>query len=378
MRPHLLAALLLGSSAFAGAEEPCTLPPGTDGVQARLAYARGLVAGALGPHPAVRVLAVTVDGERLAGVDLSLDDPGERAGVAAALRALCPSLEIRFPEPAVPRAPRSRWRGWIEWLRAPPGRRAIRLPEGVLFVPPLADQKQPRFHVTFQRYRTDFGTYDVGSVGFGENFGLLRWPGEREGDGWQLGISGAVFAIFNLDAESMDLLNADYYIGFPVEVHSGRFSGRLRLFHLSSHLGDEFLLNPQPGPPVERINLSYEALEALAAYERRGARVYAGAIRILSSDTPLRRNRVQAGAEYRSRHLGRARLRLVAGADLEAWSETDWDIDTSVKAGIVFPNARRLDRSIQVLLEFYDGHAPHGQFYPLRVRYLGAGFGFSL
>src|SRR5262245_49861070 len=71
---------------------------------------------------------------------------------------------------------RGRWRTWIEWLRPPPGRRTIRFPAGDLFAGPLADQKQPRFHMTWQRWQSDTGRFNIASAGFGENFGLVRWP----------------------------------------------------------------------------------------------------------------------------------------------------------------------------------------------------------
>jgi uncharacterized protein DUF1207/BON domain-containing protein len=274
-------------------------------------------------------------------------------------------------------AQRPRWRTWTRWLQPSPGRKTVRFPMGDLFTAPLADQKQPRFHMTWQRWHTGSGAFDIASVGFGENFGILRWPHGRPGDGWQLGISGAVFAIFNLDTSSLDLLNSDYCIGFPVSYRNGRWSGRVRLYHQSSHLGDEFLLQPediQPVPAAPRINLSYEALELLGSYEREGARFYAGGTRILSIDpSGLGRSRLQAGVEYRGNPIHWHTSRLVAGLDVEAWSQTDWDRDWSAKAGLMFRSPYGDARSIQLLLEYYNGHAPHGQFFPVDVEYYGIG-----
>ncbi|MDH3427334.1 MAG: DUF1207 domain-containing protein [Gemmatimonadota bacterium] len=271
-----------------------------------------------------------------------------------------------------------RWQAWRRWVQPSPGRRWIRFPTGDVFAPPLADQKQPRFHTSYQRYNLDFGNFNVASVGFGENFGLARRPGESIGSGMQVGISGAVFAIFNLDADSNDLLNADYYIGFPLSWRRGRASGRIRLFHLSSHLGYEFLLSPQPGPPVERINLSYEAMEVLGSLEWRSFRIYGGAIRILHSVTPLERNRLQAGAEFRGRSLAKLGARPVVALDLQAWNETDWDLDLSIKGGLRFPSPYGGARSVQLFLEYFDGHVPHGHFYRLEAGYVGLGLAFSL
>ena len=81
-----------------------------------------------------------------------------------------------------------------------------------------------------------------GAVGFGERWGIVRRPGERAGDGWQVGLSGGVFAQFDMDADSNDLINADYVIGFPLTWRHGAWSGRFNLYHQSSHLGDELLL----------------------------------------------------------------------------------------------------------------------------------------
>ena len=272
--------------------------------------------------------------------------------------------------------PLGRWRTWRTWLQPPPGRKSVRFPVGDLFTAPFADQKQPRFHTTYQRYHVDFGAFDIASVGFGESFALRRWPREREGDGWQIGISGAVFAIFNLDASSNDLLNADYIVGFPISYRSAEWSARLRVYHQSSHLGDEFLLEPQPGPPVTRINLSYEAMEILGSWERRGTRVYWGGTRIVSSETPLGRERTQAGIDYRGNPMRWRTARLVAGFDLQAWDETGWDRDYSIKTGLQFRSPYGDARSLQVLLEYYHGHSPHGQFYDLSVEYFGLGIAY--
>ena len=278
---------------------------------------------------------------------------------------------------AVPR----RWRTWSEWLRPPPGRKTVRFPAGDLFAAPLADQKQPRFHTTWQRWRTGSGTFDIASVGFGENFGLVRWPRGHAGDGWQLGISGAVFAIFNLDTPSLDLLNADYYVGFPISYRSGGWSGRLRLFHQSSHLGDEFLLqtqDTQPVPLAPRINLSYEALEAIGSYERDGGRLHFGGTHIVTIDPAgLGRNRLQAGAEFRGNPIHWRTSRFVAGLDVEAWNETGWDRDWSAKTGLLFRSPYGDARSIQLLLEYYNGHAPHGQFFQVEVTYFGLGIAYA-
>ena len=60
-----------------------------------------------------------------------------------------------------------------------------------------------------------FGDPNVGLAGFGGHWGLIRWLGDRPGDGLQLSISGGVFAQFNMDTPSKDLINADYVVASP-------------------------------------------------------------------------------------------------------------------------------------------------------------------
>jgi len=90
----------------------------------------------------------------------------------------------------------------------------------------------------------------------GEYFGLASGFFGEAGIS-QIGIQAAVFALFNLDAPSSDLVNADYWIGLPLSYRRGPWSYLIRLYHQSSHLGDEFILG---NPGINRVNLSYEDL----------------------------------------------------------------------------------------------------------------------
>ncbi|MGH7860072.1 MAG: DUF1207 domain-containing protein, partial [Candidatus Binatia bacterium] len=158
----------------------------------------------------------------------------------------------------------------------------VLLPADDLFRPPLADVKEPRFSAAYQsvRFRSrglpgerSVERINAGIVRLGLNFGLvgLRRPDSCEGA--QLGIFGAVLSQFNLDTPSSDLINSDFLVGFPLSLRRGPFSARARLYHQSSHLGDEFLLN---NPEVDRVNLSFEAFDALLSAEYGWLRLYAG------------------------------------------------------------------------------------------------------
>lgn len=264
------------------------------------------------------------------------------------------------------------------------GSAAIELfPENDVFRPLLADPKQPQFFAAWEAtwVRTNNTYVNIGSVGFGENIGLV---GRRNGcNGWQVGILAGVFAQFDLDSASDDLINADYVVGVPVSWRSGLFSTRVRLYHQSSHLGDEFLLG-NPGFP--RVNLSFEALEAVVSLDTPAGwgRVYVGGSYLVDRDPEtLDRTGVQWGFELRGpsiaapiSQLPRLRLTPVFGADFKSFEELDWTINTNVVAGLEFSNAGA-DRRFRLLLNYYHGFNPYGQFFAQKIEMVGVGLYLS-
>jgi hypothetical protein len=257
--------------------------------------------------------------------------------------------------------------------------KTILFPQDQLFFPPMANPKEPRTHVTYLSLDLPDDRINIGSVGFGDSFGLVLWPGWGKEDAWQLNISGVVLAQFNLDSDSIDLINADYIIGIPLSYRNGPWSARARLFHQSSHLGDELLLLPQePDLDVTRMNLSFETIELLGAWEWEGIQLTAGPSYIIHTDTDLKRNSLQAGIDYQSREpIFKPTIRLFAGALYHTWEETDWNTDVNVKAGINIRSPYAGKRGIQIFGEYYNGNLPFGQFYQVRAEYYGAGINVS-
>ena len=263
----------------------------------------------------------------------------------------------------------------------------VPLPRGDVFCPLLADPKGQRSFVSYLiETNDDEKDAQVGSVGISDIFGLLRVGGSRPGDGFQISIAGSVFAQFDLDVSSYDLINADYIIGLPITIRRGVFSTRLRLFHQSSHLGDEFLLR-EDNPDFVRENISYEAAEMLLSLDGGPLRVYGGGEYLLRREpADLERYVAHGGIELRpARRLMRfgslAGVRFVAAGDLKASEQQDWKPAISVRTGFEFDRPRDSDppgRRWGLLFEAYDGPSPYGQFFRRDVRYFGAGIHFTL
>jgi len=246
----------------------------------------------------------------------------------------------------------------------------ITFPSGDLFRPLVADPKQPRFFAGYRRYDYKSEKINGAAVGFGETFGLYRHNTKEKGNGLQLNIAGAVFAQFNLDAPSHELVNADYIIGFPATYRRGPFSARFNIYHQSSHLGDEFLLRARP----ERINLSFESVNLVTSYEWKEWRGYLGGEYLFHREPS---NLHPAGAHGGIEYYGSKKIfgigRFVGGLDLKSYEEHHWSVDTSLNMGFEFGQPDPGQRRLRLMAEAYKGFSPYGQFYNDTITYYGVG-----
>ncbi len=261
----------------------------------------------------------------------------------------------------------------------------VGLPTGDLFCALLADPKAMRSFLSYQRtIGEDDSLFTIGSVGIADQFALARWGG-ASGNGVQLSISGAVFAQFDLSSESFDLLNADYIVGIPLTMRANNVSAQFRVYHQSSHLGDEFLLR---GDTLVRENLSFESAEAIVSAELGALRVYGGGEYLFNRNPEALQEMVaHGGAELRRAspliNFGGAvgGVRPIAAIDVKAAEQQDWDPAISARVGLEFERTRGADppsRRWSLMLEAYDGPSPYGQFFRQKIRYVGLGAHFQL
>ena len=259
----------------------------------------------------------------------------------------------------------------------------VAFPQDQIFCPTVADPKETRSFVSL--LRGTFRSLDdpsgkgtsIVSVGLGDSFGLVRWGGPAANEGVQLDIVGGIFAQFDLGAPSNDLINADYLIGLPLTFRRSGFSTRVRLYHQSSHLGDEYLLRSED---IERQNLSFESVEFIASQEIGPVRVYAGGERIFRREPDTLPSKVfHGGVELRSGRVGPAQL--VAGVDVKTTTLHDWSPAISGRVGLELARRGAGDhpaRLVTLMLELYEGPSPYGQFFQDDISYVGVGLHFGL
>ncbi|QSA97754.1 DUF1207 domain-containing protein [Methylococcus sp. EFPC2] len=252
------------------------------------------------------------------------------------------------------------------------------LPSGHLFKPLLADTRWAHFSAAYRNYQSsNFDGRDIGSVSFGETIPFYRSNFGQSTAQWEAGIQAGVFSDFNLNASSSDLINTDFIAAAYSSARAGQFSAFGRIYHQSSHLGDEFLLR-RIHSKFERVNLSYEGADLKLSYELPfGVRIYGGGGGLFHREpSNLRVWSAQYGIEFRSPwRLDFASLRPVIATDIKNYDENNWSTDISARAGVEFDNdtLQVLGRKLQILAEYYNGYTPSGQFYKEKVEYIGLG-----
>ncbi|MGJ0515001.1 MAG: DUF1207 domain-containing protein [Methylomicrobium sp.] len=250
------------------------------------------------------------------------------------------------------------------------------LPAGHLFKPLLADPRWAHFSAAYRNYQSDnFDGRDIGSVSFGETIPIYRSHFGQSTVQWEAGLQAGVFSDFNLSASSSDLVNTDFIASIYSSIRAGKFSAFGRIYHQSSHLGDEFLLR-KIDTKFERINLSYEGVDLRLSYELPyGVRVYGGGGGLFHREpSDLKIWSAQYGIEFRSPwRIEAASMRPIIAVDIKNFEENDWNTDVSARAGVEFDNLQVLSRKLQILVEYYNGFSPSGQFYNDKVEYVGLG-----
>lgn len=262
----------------------------------------------------------------------------------------------------------------------------VGLPSGNVFCPLVADPKAMRSFLSYLVEKKSVDSIEsVGSVGISDSFGLVRWGATARDDGVQLSLDGAIFAQFDLGSSSYDLINADYLVALPLTMRRGPVSTRLRVYHQSSHLGDEFLL--RRGKSLERQNISFEAADFILSIDAAALRLYGGGEYIFRrAPADLQHYVAHGGAELRPAtellRWGRIGfLRFITAVDLKASQQHDYDPSVSVRAGFEInrPFSGELPaRSWSILFESYRGPSPYGQFFRQKIQYIGVGAHFAL
>ncbi len=137
------------------------------------------------------------------------------------------------------------------------------LPQGIIYQSYLAGTKEPRFATWFDQ-NSRMG--DMWDVTLGARAGIWRYGNDDPNwpEGWQLDMEGAVFPRLDPQGVSTPLIGDDYRFGIPLTYGGDRWEFKMGYYHISAHLGDEYVLYVNPN--ANRINYVRDSLILGAGY----------------------------------------------------------------------------------------------------------------
>lgn len=248
--------------------------------------------------------------------------------------------------------------------------------EPVLFRPFLADPRQITYSVGW-RFNDEVLVKNVIDISFGDDIAFYRWCniGPWGGD-LQIDLEGALWGCFDPLHDSAPLIDADYYVGFPLTYAIDRWQFRLRGYHISCHMGDEYLLNH---PGFDRRNPSAEYLDFFVSHDYTDEiRLYGGVGWVVAQDDSFHIGKfyAEAGTEIRLTGLGFIDCRQhIYGVPFYGmhfrYRTHDFNrhLDATYALGYEFGKTCGLCRRLRFFIEYHDGYSPDGQFQNFATNY---------
>jgi hypothetical protein len=232
------------------------------------------------------------------------------------------------------------------------------LPDRILYRPYLADPRQSRSSTKVQfPLRTKDGNIKIENT-LGGHRALALWTDPHDPhQEMQLSLEAAVFSRFDIQ-EGWDMDAADYRFGFPFVFRDGDLALKIHLWHLTSHLGDEFISRENRKRDSYHLDeLSVGAALQLdpqwRAYLELGAGFYTGP----ETDS----GRAQFGLEWVG-PAWKGRIGPFAALDLQTRNEIGWGWNASVMGGIQIQPKNPGGANFRAFAEYYRGHDQQTQF----------------
>jgi hypothetical protein len=255
--------------------------------------------------------------------------------------------------------------------------KGIWFPQSTLvYQPMVADPRNPGNSVGY-RWGDEVIGDQVVEVSLGDVFPIFRWREVGPGD-LQFDIVGCAWSLFKMwpdnapDGEWAELVNTDFLLALPFSYAFDRWSFRLQPYHISTHLGDEFL-NRRPG--YIRKNPSMEAVDFFTAYQiTEGFRVYGGVGWIFHSDSsfPMKPFYVEYGGEVRAFGT-RSYYHMLYGTPFFAvfmrnFQENDWRLDSTIALGYEWSKLQGVGRKVRLFAEYRNAYSD-GEFFHDMAQY---------
>ena len=195
---------------------------------------------------------------------------------------------------------------------------------------------------------------------------------------WEINFGAATFTQFDLLKKSngsylAGLLNNDYKLTADFSLQKNRNVFRLRLFHISSHLGDDYMLRHNDTIPNDKSD-NYEQADFTFLRLNGKDYWYAGAGEIYTPYSFRKRFSVFGGGLW---NFGKSeKINFFGSFNLKLLQENNFSPDFRDAYGINI--MRNKEPLLRIWIEFYSGHLPYSTLKYGRISWIGAGMSICL
>jgi hypothetical protein len=255
-----------------------------------------------------------------------------------------------------------------------------------LFQPIIADPRNVTYILGYRSGDHVIGVHCI-NIALGDDFGIYRWINVWGGWDVQIGIESGIWSVFDMNPHpncpdcGTELVNTDFYFGIPLTFAKGKWSFRLRGYHISSHLGDEYMVNH---PDVVRVNPSIEAVDFFTSYQAvQAVRIYFAPGCYVHSDPSYKWQPmyIEYGTEVRflnhKFYSQRMHGNLFIALFWRNLQQLDWNFDGTYRAGYEFSKLQGVGRKLRFWIGYHHGYSLEGQFQKERTRYWEFDFNYG-
>jgi hypothetical protein len=241
-----------------------------------------------------------------------------------------------------------------------------------LFAPLLGDPRELHFALRLAFLR-DNAT--AAEVAIGHYYGIYRWALPKDAGALQLNIGGGIFPRFNF-SDNRDLQVIDFYANVPLDVRIGKWSGRFMLYHVSSHLGDDYI---RTSGQIADSN-SWNSFRTLLSYDATSRlRLYGGyTYHLQVHPSEQERQAYQSGFEGRFNIFGNSYAQAYWANDLQWWQRTQYKPQFNSQIGVKTGHKPKDGRGIYYFLEYTTGPQYYGQFFQCEETRVTLGMHFAI
>ena len=246
------------------------------------------------------------------------------------------------------------------------------LPAGVLYGSYIAGEKEPRMGAAFLNDR------DVGSVfesTIGGRLGFVRYgtDGPINPQGWQWDLEGAAMLRQSIERD-LDVEATDFRIGSVITWRRGKTAAKAGYYHLSSHVGDEFLLR---NPMFPRLNYVRDSL-LIGVYHNLNddLAIYGEIAYAFKADGGAEPIELQFGVEYTPYDPCRSSGSPFVAVNGHLREEFNFGGSVNVLAGWQWIGPTS-SRKLRIGGQYYNGKEIQWSFFDESVQFVGGGIWFD-